>query len=90
MTPAQIRAGVVAEYKDVGSRLAEEGILSEDHGTLLRKIAGYRNRMVHFYHEVTSEELYRLCTCNLRDISTVLNALVEWIRNNPEKIDRQI
>lgn len=47
----------VAEYKDIGVKLSEEGVLSETHGTLFRKIAGYRNRMVHFYHEVSKQEL---------------------------------
>ena len=83
-------AVAVAEYKDIGTRLAKEGILSEDHGLLLRQLAGYRNRMVHFYHQVTHEELYRLCTRNLKDVETILEALVGWIRENPDKIDQQI
>jgi uncharacterized protein YutE (UPF0331/DUF86 family) len=56
----------------------------------MRQIAGYRNRMVHFYHEVSREELYRLATENLSDLETILEALLSWIRNNPQKIDRKI
>ena len=78
----------VTEYKDIGVKLSEEGILSGTHGTLLRKIAGYRNRMLHFYHEVTKQELYDLCTRKTRDIETLLEAIVTWIRNNPDKTDQ--
>ena len=28
---------------------------------LLQILAGYRNRLVHFYHEVSVEELYEIC-----------------------------
>lgn len=77
----------VTEYKDIGVKLSEEGILSVHHGALFRKIAGYRNRMVHFYHEVTKQELFDLCTGKTRDIEILLEALVDWIRNNPDKTD---
>ena len=80
----------VTEYKDIGTKLFEEGILSQDEGILFRQIAGYRNRMVHFYHEVTHEELYRLCTRHLEDVETLLEALTGWLRDNPDKMDRQI
>ena len=77
----------VAEYKDIGIKLSETGVISEDHGALFRQIGGYRNRMVHFYHEVSREELYGLCTRNLKDIEILLDALTAWIRANPEKTD---
>jgi uncharacterized protein YutE (UPF0331/DUF86 family) len=83
-------AVAVTEYKEIGPRLTDEGILSEDQGRLLRQIAGYRNRMVHFYHEVTREELYALCTKNLSDVEAILDELVEWLRANPDRMDQQI
>ena len=78
----------VTEYKDIGVKLAEERVLSVHHGALLRKIAGYRNRMVHFYHEVTKQELFDLCTGKTQDIEILLEGLVDWIRNNPDKTDQ--
>ncbi len=45
-------AVAVTEYKEIGARLHAEGVLTEDQAELFRMIAGYRNRMVHFYHEV--------------------------------------
>jgi len=83
-------AVAVTEYKEIGDSLSKEEVISSGHGTLLRQIAGYRNRMVHFYHEVSYEELYRLSTQNLKDIEDLLEALVQWLRDHPDKMDQQI
>lgn len=83
-------AVAVTEYKEIGPKLVEEGILSENKGHLLRQIAGYRNRMVHFYHDVSKEELFRLCTSNLKDIELILDGLIAWSQEHPEKIDQKI
>ncbi len=57
---------------------------------LLASLAGYRNRMVHFYHEVTFEELYEICRGELGDLLKIRNAFVEWIRNNSDQIDETL
>jgi len=53
-------------------------------------LAGYRNRMVHFYHEVTFEELYEICRGELGDLLKIRNAFLEWIRINPDQIDETL
>ncbi len=80
----------VTEYKDIGSKLAEVNIIPDDRVARLRKIAGYRNRMVHFYHEITQEELYNICTRNISEIEEILEILIKWIQDNSEKIDHEI
>jgi len=80
----------VTEYKDIGNKLAEVNIIPDDRVARLRKIAGYRNRMVHFYHEITQEELYTICTRSITDIEEILKNLIKWIQDNPEKIDNEI
>jgi len=80
----------VTEYKEIGTRLIKEEVLRDDQGNLLRQIAGYRNRMVHFYHEISHKELYDLCTQNLKDIETILDALVDWLNSNSDKLDQKI
>jgi uncharacterized protein YutE (UPF0331/DUF86 family) len=52
--------------------------------------AGYRNRLVHFYYEIRIDELYGICTDHLGDVDTVLNALVKWIQEHPERIDHAL
>lgn len=80
----------VAEYKEIGLRLHEEGVFTKDQADLFRMIAGYRNRMVHFYHEVTDKELYGLSTGKIQDMEFLLEALVGWLRAHPERLDREI
>lgn len=78
----------VAEYKDLGRALVEAGVLDERQGTLLRHLAGYRNRLVHYYHEVSEVELYEICTGELADVETVLTAILGWIESHPERVDQ--
>lgn len=77
----------VTEYKDVATALADAGVLNEQGGVLLRDLAGYRNRLVHFYQEVSEAELYEICTTELGDIDAVLDALLAWIEAHPDRID---
>ena len=80
----------VSEYKEIGTYLVDQGVLSSEDGLLLRRIAGYRNRMVHFYNEVTTQELYLLTTQYLNDIELICDAILQWIKENPDKIDYEI
>jgi uncharacterized protein YutE (UPF0331/DUF86 family) len=80
----------VTEYKQIASELEKVGVLSQNHARLLTTLAGYRNRLVHFYHEVTFEELHAICRDNLSDLLTVRNAFVEWVERNPEQIDNTL
>jgi uncharacterized protein YutE (UPF0331/DUF86 family) len=77
----------VSEYKEIAQRLQECGVLSDKEAELLRILAGYRNRLVHFYHEVSQEELYRICTSQLGDLDQVLGAFRRWLREHPDQID---
>jgi uncharacterized protein YutE (UPF0331/DUF86 family) len=80
----------VSEYKEIGTRLVEKRVLNAEEGVLMRRIAGYRNRMVHFYNEVTTKELYLLTTQNIHDIDRICDAMVHWMREHPEMIDHRI
>ena len=82
-----IPAGI---YRDVARLLAEQGILDEGEGKLLQQMAGYRNRLTHFYNEVSAAELYRICTENLDDLTKIRAAFQRWIRDNPNKIDHPL
>ena len=79
-----------AEYKEVADELSRVSVLSEQDGALLKKMAGYRNRLVHFYHEVSQEELYALCSLHLSEVEHVCEAILTWIREHPEKADNVI
>jgi len=69
----------VVEYKEIAKRLFEKSILSADEAEWMRKMAGYRNRMVHFYREVSAEELHEICLNRLGEIRTLLRRMLESI-----------
>lgn len=80
----------VSEYKEIAAELEKAQVLSSEGAKLLRILAGYRNRLVHFYHDVTKEELYRICRNDLGDILTIRDAYLNWLRTNPDKIDEML
>ena len=53
-------------------------------------MAGYRNRMVHYYHEISGEEVFSICTSELGDIERMAAAFRRWIAAHPEMIDQVV
>jgi uncharacterized protein YutE (UPF0331/DUF86 family) len=76
----------VSEYREIAVRLEEQQVISSDEAALLRTMAGYRNRLVHFYHEVSPEELYEVCAHRLDDLEQVLAAYRRWLQDHPERL----
>jgi uncharacterized protein YutE (UPF0331/DUF86 family) len=83
-------ASAPVEYKEIATTLTKERVLPEQESALLKRMAGYRNRMVHFYHEIGTEELFLICRDNVVDLEQITDALVSWLRENPDKIDRRL
>jgi uncharacterized protein YutE (UPF0331/DUF86 family) len=57
---------------------------------LMQKLAGYRNRLVHFYHDVSAEELYEICSSKLGDVEKIANTLRAWIKNHQNELDETL
>ena len=55
-----------------------------------KDLAGYRNRLVRFYHEVGDEELYELCSKKLGDLDQISGAYRYWVEGHPEKLDEAL
>ena len=68
------------EYKEIARGLLDKKILNEKEAELMRKMAGYRNRMVHFYHEITPEELHEICLDHLDEIKLLLDRMLRAIK----------
>lgn len=79
-----------AEYREVARRLGERGVLGDPETALFGRMAGYRNRLVHFYDRVSEAELHRICSESLGDVERVLAAMHRWIREHPESVERRI
>jgi len=78
------------EYKQIAIKLREYKVLTQEESNFLFAMAGYRNRMVHFYHEVTSEELYTICTTQLGGIERVADAYRRWVNANPQLVSDEL
>ena len=76
----------VSEYKEIATGLLEEGVVDSTVADVLKTLAGYRNRMVHFYHGVTPPELYEICTRHLGDLERARDAFAAWLREHPDRV----
>ena len=73
-----------SEYKDVASGLANVKLLDKSEADLLAKMAGYRNRMVHLYHEIGPEELHQIALLHADDILLILDRIKRWAQQEIE------
>jgi len=72
------------EYKDIARGLGEIGVISKPLMNRLMEMAGYRNRIVHFYHEITDEELYEILQNDLKDIEQFVKEIGKFIKKYEE------
>ena len=73
-------------YKAIALAMGRYRIVSEAFAQgPLSEMAGYRSRLVHFYDEVTSAELYEIIQNQLKDLETFAKALRDVI-TNPRRI----
>lgn len=79
-----------AEYREIALQLERVGVLQENDARLLGILAGYRNRLVHFYSEVGAQELYEICSQRMGDVDRVLDALRAWIAAHPDRLDQSL
>jgi uncharacterized protein YutE (UPF0331/DUF86 family) len=75
-----------AEYAEVGRQLGEVGVLDAERALRLVQLARYRNRMVHFYDEISPEELYEILTARIADVRGLVQAVIVWVNEHPERI----
>ncbi|MBI3615285.1 MAG: DUF86 domain-containing protein [Candidatus Omnitrophica bacterium] len=63
-------------YKTIALALGRYKIVSEAFAQgPLQEMAGYRNRLIHFYDEITPEELHEIIQFHLEDLDTFAKAL---------------
>jgi uncharacterized protein YutE (UPF0331/DUF86 family) len=75
-----------AEYAEVARQLGGVGVIEAELATRLEIMARYRNRMVHFYDEITDQELYGILTRELGDIEAVVAAVTGWLAAHPDRV----
>lgn len=75
------------DYKAVARGLLQHGVVAVELSERLTDMAGYRNRMVHFYDEVTPGELYEILTAHLGDVEAAVAAIQSWMKEHSELLD---
>lgn len=82
---SRIPGGQATEYKEIARKLGEYKIIDKKFAeTKLEEMAGYRNRLVHFYAEIKSEEIYKIINNDFGDVDIFLKAVKE-VLENPQK-----
>jgi len=69
------------EYKKLALELGEKGIVEKEYSRTLVKMAGYRNRLVHLYHEIDSHEIFDILKNHLPDIERFISEMVGFIES---------
>lgn len=87
---ARIPGGRFTEYKEIARKLGATGVVTKDfaEGKLVL-MAGYRNRLTHFYTEIGPAELYKILQTDLDDIEYFLRA-IKKVMEHPEKFGLRI
>jgi uncharacterized protein YutE (UPF0331/DUF86 family) len=66
----------VLEYKELARVAAKSGLIRDVHlAEVALQIAGFRNRLVHFYQEITAEEMYSILRSDLEDLERLAEEL---------------
>ena len=87
---SRIPGGQVTQYKEIALKMGEFGIVPKDFAQeKLVEMAKYRNRLVHFYAEIKTEELYKIIQNDLGDFDIFLSA-VKNLLAHPEKFDLKV
>jgi uncharacterized protein YutE (UPF0331/DUF86 family) len=79
---SRMPGGRVTEYKALALRLGDAGVVQKEFARKnLKNMAGYRNRLTHFYADVKPEELHDIIRNNLGDFDIFLRSIRELMRN---------
>jgi len=69
------------EYKEMAIEMGKQKIVPMDFAeNQLYKMAGYRNRLTHFYFEITPKEMYEIIQHNLGDFDIFLKYIKKLLK----------
>ena len=71
-------------YRDIALRLGEKGVVPLDFArTTLSQMASYRNRLVHGYADISSQEIHSILRDHLMDVDQFLK-FIKVVLEKPE------
>lgn len=80
---ARKRLPTPAGHAEAFTRLADAGLLPQEHIHTYLVMVRFRNRLVHVYAEVIDAEVYRILQSDLGDFRTFLNDLTRILALEP-------
>ena len=87
---SRIPGTTATRYREIAEQLSQNGIVPEKFAfEKLVPMAKCRNRLVHFYAEITSDELYNILQNHLGDFEVFLSAIKKLIEN-PEQYNVRV
>ena len=87
---SRLPGGQATSYKEIAIKLGEAEVIDKNFAeTKLSLMAKYRNRLVHFYADISSKEIYGIIKNDLGDFEIFLNA-IKNVLENPKKFDLKI
>lgn len=87
---SRLPGGRYTEYKEIARKLGDYKIVSAEFANQkLVPMAGYRNRLTHFYAEITRDEMYTILQQHLDDIEVFLKA-IKALLEHPEQFGLQL
>jgi uncharacterized protein YutE (UPF0331/DUF86 family) len=73
----------VTTYKEIAIELGKQNILPKKFvEEKLIKMAGYRNRLIHFYSEINSQEIHKIITNELEDLKEFIKYIKPLLINS--------
>ena len=74
------------EYAEIARQLGEVGVIDGARAARMITMARYRNRMVHFYAEISDQELYGILSREITDIEDLIAAITSWLNAHPDRL----
>lgn len=71
--------GAPKDYADIFELLAKAKIINADFADRMKKMAGFRNRLVHLYWDIDLNQLYNILKNNLTDFDEYLKAISTYL-----------
>ncbi len=87
---ARIPGARPQSYKDIPKLLGENKIIPYEFAdNALKDMAGYRNRLIHFYKQITIEEMHNIVQQDLKDIELFMH-YIGLLLKNPQQFDLEV
>lgn len=82
---SRVQGGQATQYSEMARKLGEIGVVPQEFAAgKLVTMAKYRNRLVHFYAQITPEELYGILQKDLGDFTIFLTGIKKLLER-PEQ-----